>query len=113
MNPMLSVSPEQYDEKLGFLDALGFGGEMVLLGMCAVFLVLSLIWAILVVFKIVFTKIEKKEKAPALAEEPAPQVAVSNFKDGEVVAAIAAAIAVAESESDNTVKFKVVSFKRK
>lgn len=112
---MLSISPEQYDEKLGFLDALGFGGEMVLLGMCAVFLVLCLIWAILVVFKTVFTKIEEKEKAkaPALAEEPDPQLPVSNSKDDEVVAAIAAAIAMAEGESDNTVKFRVVSFKRK
>ena len=113
-NFILSISPDQYAEKLNFSEALGFGGQMILLGMGAVFAVLGIIWAILTVFKMVFTNVDKKEK-PAKAKEenvvsaPAPIYTA----DAEIVAVIAAAIAMAEAESGNNLKFRVVSFKRK
>ena len=114
MNNLLSISADQYGEKLGFADSLEFGGQMVLLGMGAVFSVLALIWLILTVFKFVFEKIgskpKKEESAPVVVQEPVAPVVSS---DAEIVAVITAAIAMAESESGDNVKFKVVSFKRK
>ena len=113
----LAVTPDYYDKiiikELGFMETLGFGAQMLLLGILAVFSVLGLIWALLSVFKMVFTNAPATEKASPVKEEPVfvPAPAVSSA-DEEVVAAIAAAIAMAESES-NGIKFRVVSFKRK
>ena len=42
-NFILSISADQYAEKLNFSEALGFGGQMILLGMGAVFAVLGII----------------------------------------------------------------------
>ena len=102
------------DKPLQFVEALGFGGEMILIGMLAVFAVLGVIFAVLTIFKLVFTNIDKKEKPAAPValpvSEPAP---VSVASDTEIIAVIAAAIAMAESESGNNVQFRVVSFKRK
>jgi sodium pump decarboxylase gamma subunit len=118
MNLLLSVSPEQFDQPirdtLGWAEALGFGGQMLLLGMGAVFSVLGIIWALLTVFKIVFTKAPAKEKKPKEKAESIPQqVPVYTTSDSEIVAVISAAIAMAESECGDNVKFRVVSFKRK
>ena len=113
-NFILSISADQYSEKLNVSEALEFGGQMLLLGMGAVFSVLALIWAVLTIFKAVFTRIEKKEKpAAAPVEVAAPAPVTVNTAETEIVAVIAAAIAMAESESGNNVKFRVVSFKRK
>lgn len=114
MSYLLSISAEQYGEKLSFSDSLQFGGQMVLLGMGAVFAVLTLIWLVLTIFKLVFTKINEKDKKTTTAPvvSPAPIVeAVSS--DAEIVAVIAAAIAMAQNECGDDVKFRVVSFKRK
>lgn len=114
MSYLLSISPEQYGEKLSFSESLEFGGQMILLGMGAVFSVLAIIWLILTIFKLVFTNINAKEKKEAPVAEPAPvQVAQAVTSDDEIVAVIAAAIAMAESECGDNVKFRVVSFKRK
>ena len=96
-------------------QAAGFGGAMVLIGMATVFSVLCLLWVCLSLFKIVFHDIpEKRKKKVETVEEvteavPAPEAVYSG--DEEIVAVMAAAIAMAESESSGT-KFKVVSFKR-
>ena len=95
-------------------EALGFGGLMLLIGMATVFAVLLTIWVCLTLFKIGFHDLPEK-KAAAAAAAPAPVIAeepVTVSDDGEIIAAIAAAIAMAESESSGT-KFKVVSFRRK
>ena len=91
-----------------------FGGTVLFIGMLTVFSVLVLIWAVLVLSKYVFTidfskKAKKSEPAAASVEAP---VVVQQTSDEEIVAVIAAAIAMAESESDG-VKFRVVSFKRR
>ncbi len=103
-----------YNRYYGFFEALEFGGQMVLIGMLAVFAVLGLIWAMLSVFKLVFTKTEDKEKAPK-AQATAPVVAAPApvSSEGEIVAVLAAAVAMAESESDSGIKFRVVSFRKK
>ncbi len=118
MNFLLSVSPDQYDQvirdTLGWSETLGFGGQILLLGIGAVFAVLGIIWALLTVFKLVFTNAPTKEKKPEVKQELIPQqTSASAASDSEIVAVIAAAIAMAESESGNNVKFRVVSFKRK
>jgi len=94
--------------------ALGFGGSMVLIGMAAIFAVLIILWACLVLFKIFFHDIpEKKSKAATVAPVvPVQEVVQTTTSDAEIVAVIAAAIAMVESESSGT-KFQVVSFKRK
>ena len=99
-------------------QALGYGGFMLLVGMATVFAVLCTLWICLVLFKLGFHDLPEKRKAKALANatvEVAPvteSVDVSDGLNGEIVAAIAAAIAMAESESSG-IKFKVVSFRRK
>ena len=113
-NFILSISADQYSEKLNVSEALEFGGQMLLLGMGAVFSVLAIIWVVLTVFKAVFARIENKKKpVPVVQEVAAPARASVNTAETEIVAVIAAAIAMAESESGNNVKFRVVSFKRK
>ena len=115
MNFLLSITKSDYTTKIietkGFSETLLFGLEMVLIGMATVFSVLILLWLALTVFKLVFAKKNTAEKTDvAPAPVAAPVVTANN--DEEIVAVIAAAIAMAESESSG-VKFRVVSFKRK
>ncbi len=116
MNFTLSISPDQYGDNImesaGFLETLGFGAQMLLLGMVTVFAVLILLWAFLSVFKVVFHGKEATNKVK-VSPIPVEQTPVySKDTDAEIVAVIAAAIAMAESENDG-LKFKVVSFRRK
>lgn len=96
-------------------DKFIFGGAMLLIGMITVFAVLALLWLCLVLFRIAFQRLsEKSSQAKVdspITEESAP-VAVPSNADEEIVAVIAAAIAMAESEASG-MKFRVVSFKRK
>ena len=118
MNFLLEITKDDYGTKnllsrfdLG--EVLMFGGKMLLIGMIAVFAVLCIIWALLIVFGKVFNKTK-----PAVQEikSPAANVveSVTNVSnnDEEIVAVIAAAIAMAESEGSGA-KFRVVSFRRK
>ena len=111
MNLLLEVNP---NEKLGFFEALGFGGETLLIGMATIFSVLIIIWAALALLKVFMYDIPNKKKAQAVtvAEPIASPPAIKSDAEGELVAVIAAAIAMAESESGG-VKFRVVSFKRR
>ena len=95
----------------GFVNKLLYGGQMLLIGMITVFIVLGIIWLALTLFKSVFANIEKKEK-PVTTVASAPVIENTTQKDGEVIAAIAAVLALAESESGGT-KFRVVSFKKR
>ena len=108
---MENVNP---NATLPFLDALSYGGQMFLIGIITVFAVLGVIFLCLLVFKYAFAKVGSsapKKEAPAVA--PAMQAPVQRASDSELVAVIAAAIAMAESESGNGAKFRVVSFRRK
>lgn len=108
---MENVNP---NATLPFLDALSYGGQMFLIGVVTVFAVLGVIFLCLLIFKYAFSKAGNntvKNESPASI--PAVQVPVHNAGDAELVAVIAAAIAMAESESGNGAKFRVVSFRRK
>lgn len=111
---MLLTNTMDYSQPItGFSEKLSFGGMMVLVGVLAVFSVLAIIWLALVIFKAVFNSIStKKENAATKTEVVVPEApATVADPDEEIVAVIAAAIAMAESESDG-IKFKVVSFRR-
>ena len=114
INLLISISEVNPSENLTSLaDKLSYGGTMVLIGMLTVFAVLTLIMLSLYAFKFFFHDLaQKKKAAPKVVQsvEAAP-VTVSKTNDEEIVAAIAAAIAMAESESDG-IKFRVVSFKK-
>lgn len=111
MNFLLNI-----DSGASYGETLLFGGQVVLIGIVTVFAVLGLLWACLTVFKFVFHDAANKKTAKIVPdttvreEVSAPVVYASN--DDEIIAAIAAAIAMAESESFGT-KFRVVSFRRK
>ena len=95
--------------------ALTFGATILLIGMLTIFSVLIILWACLTIFKFVFHDLpaRKSEKPAKVESAPAPVVAQPVANDGdEIVAVIAAAVAMAESESSG-LKFRVVSFKRK
>ena len=97
-------------------DAFIFGGAIVLIGMLTIFSVLIILWGCLSLFKIVFHDLSnKKNSVPKTVEiniAPIAPVQTATTDDGEIIAAIAAAIAMAESENSD-VKFRVVSFRRK
>ena len=97
-----------------FATALSFGGVMLLIGMLTIFSVLCIIWAAMVLFKVVFHDIPQKKVNHEVEEAVvvAPAITVANNDDAEIIAVISAAIAAAESDGTD-VKFKVVSFKRK
>ena len=95
------------------INAVLFGGAILLIGMAAIFSVLCILWLFLVIFKLVFHDLPKKKKkkvAVTPAIESSEHV-VSKNDDEEIVAVIAAAIAMAESDNSG-MKFRVVSFKR-
>ena len=96
-------------------EALLFGGAITLIGMLTVFAVLSLLWLCLIGFKFVFKKIEEnrasKKAASTVANTVDSDDKLNEATEGEIVAVIAAAIAMAESENSG-LKFKVVSFRR-
>ena len=96
-------------------DVLLFGGSVLLIGIGTIFAVLCILWLFLVLFKIVFQNIEKKKEARKNAKAATSVVEKTNdtlqTDEGEIIAVIAAAIAMAESENSD-LKFRVVSFKR-
>ncbi len=104
----------------------GYAGQMTLLGMVMIFAVLSILWIILSLFKVVFAKGEstpkkKAEKVEQTAKhaEPAPVVVptpVVQHTDEELVAILTAAVAAyieSEGQSESYAGgFRVVSFRR-
>ena len=96
-------------------DALVFGGAILLIGVATVFAVLCVLWLFLVLFRLVFNqapakKASKKNQATTATQTENVANNIST-NDTELIAVIAAAIAMAESENSGT-KFRVVSFKR-
>ena len=102
-------------------ERLALAGQMTLLGMGMVFAVLAVLWGVLVIFKMIFAKPEKKVKpAPAAPKAepvvvPEPVVAPAASNDAELIAVLTAAIAAYEASLGNEVApggFRVVSFRR-
>lgn len=104
MNFMLGVS----------LDSLSsFDGNTVLVGAVAVFAIIGVFWSLLTVYKKVFGNTASDSVQSANSDNSALPTSNVNTDDKEIVAVIAAAIAMAESEFGNGLKFRVVSFRRK
>lgn len=115
MNVLFSLADIDKTQELpSLLDKLLYGGEILLIGLGTVFAVLILLWITLVAFKYVFKNFSGSKTGEETAPEAVVQQAiVTSQQNEEIVAAIAAAIAMAESESSSGLKFKVVSFRRK
>lgn len=119
MNLLLEVGKSDYSDKIldtkGLLETLGFGGKMAAIGILTVFAILGIIWVCLTVFKYVFTEQNKtksvKIKETVIEDASVPEAIVYN-NDEEIIAVIAAAIAMAEEENQGA-KFRVVSFRRR
>ena len=117
MNFLLDVNNIDITKKIDNLgDKFFYGGRMLLIGIMTVFAVLVLLWIALIGFKFFFHDLprgEKKTKSVKV-EQPAPvQYAPVVSGNDEIVAVIAAAIAMAENDCGGNTKFRVVSFKRK
>lgn len=116
MYSLLAISPDQYGEPIietaGFLETLGFGGMILLIGMVAVFAVLLIIYGALTLFKVFFHDIPSKKKVVVTPEQKPEDEDISALQDeAELIAVITAAVAAYESDNGKT-KFKVVSFRR-
>ncbi len=114
MNPMFLAEVMDYTKPIeGLADRLSFGGMMVLLGLGTVFAVLIVILISLYLFKVFFHDIpaKKQQNPKPVAVAPVTEVVDTATDDGEIIAVIAAAIAMAEEECSGS-KFRVVSFRR-
>lgn len=107
-----------------FGERLSLAGQMLLVGMAVVFAVLALLWLLLAIMKFFVCDLGKKKNkagnevsAPAFdASTDADATSDTYADDGELVAAITAAIAAYRAENETeaaNVPFKVVSYKRK
>lgn len=119
MNTLLSIAEKDYINNLfesgyNLGEITLFGLQMLGIGILTVFCVLTLIWVALILFEKVFTKLphEEKKKEEVVVTPATEATSVEQTSDEEIIAVLAAAIAMAESESDG-LKFRVVSFKRK
>ena len=106
-------------ENMTFADRTSEALRVSLLGMGMVFAVLAILWGVLEIFRYVFYDLpnkgkseEKKSEKPAKAEPaPAPVVTeVAVADDGEIVAAITAALCVVLDKP--ATGFRVVSFRK-
>ena len=117
MNFLLDVNSVDITKPIdSFGDKFLYGGQMLLIGICTVFAVLIMLWLTLVLFKLFFHDIPagQKNKLKEVKAEPAPVYQAPEASDGEeIIAVIAAAIAMAENECGGNKQFRVVSFKRK
>ena len=96
----------------GIAEKLQYGSTMLLLGIATVFSVLAIIWLSLLLFKVFLHDLPQKKKVKEISAPIVQAAPVAEATDdGEIVAVIAAAIAMAESEG-NGLKFRVVSFRK-
>lgn len=95
-------------------EALVFGAAILFIGMLTVFAVLCILWLFLVIFKLVFHDLPKRKPkketlTPVEVNESATRS--NTLEEGELIAVLAAAVAMAESECPGS-NFRVVSFRR-
>ena len=104
-------------------ERLSLAGQMTLIGMAMIFSVLTILWVVLSIFKLIFAKPAKKVVKPEVKVEevktptPAPATAAieTESDDGALIALITAAIVAYEASNGNEVApngFRVVSFRR-
>ena len=117
------------DTSVPITERLGIGLELLIVGLGTVFSVLLILWGVLALFKVFFYDMKNKDAnpaekkpeptpaAPTAAPEPVQPAAQAD--DGELIAAITAAVAAyldAEAQAQGLpqcdTKFRVVSFRR-
>ncbi len=108
-----------------FGEAISYSLSKSLFGLLMVFGILALLWGFLVLFKIAFYTIPNKRKAksekikdektaPVKADSAMETVPSAPSNEGEIVAAITAAISAFRGASGESVGgFRVVSFKKR
>ncbi|MBR2446393.1 MAG: OadG family protein [Clostridia bacterium] len=128
----VQASKNPTNEELGgFFSAqrIEYAITVTLQGMLMIFAVLALLWGVVAIFKVVLHDIPEKRaakkqalsaavaEAAAPAEQPAEIAPIADEDEGEIVAAITAAIAVMlqseEYKGQFESGFRVVSFTRK
>ena len=104
---------------MSFGDRALLAGQMVLIGVGAVFGVLAILWGCLVLFRKLLSAHIDDEPAPAPAPAPAPVAPVvpaapAAADDDAVIAAITAAVAATLAEENGGVApaFRVVSYRK-
>ncbi len=121
----LAVNVKMPFDSIG--EALGYGLPLSLFGFCVVFFVLALLWGILSLFKLFFYTIPQDKKNSGGASgsvnsaniqkmtlsDGGEAVLDASFADGEIIAAITAAIEAFRSQSGSVGGFRVVSFKKR
>ena len=117
MNFLLDISNVNINQPIDNLaDKFLYGGQMLLIGLSTVFAVLIILWIALTLFKLFFHDLPSRQKNAPKEEKtevaPVSQVTEANETE-ELIAVIAAAIAMAENECGGNKQFRVVSFKRK
>ena len=116
MNFLLDVNSVDITKPIdNFGDKFLYGGQMLLIGMATVFAVLVILLIALTLFKFFFHDLPaRSKKTKEVKAEPAPVYqAPASDENEELIAVIAAAIAMAENEFGGNKQFRVVSFKRK
>lgn len=99
-------------DEISFGEKMLLGGQVTLLGMGTVFSVLALLWGLVELLHLILKPFSapKKQKAAEVKTEAPAVEAVSEMDEGEIVAAIVAAISAATGKAPSA--FRVVSFKR-
>ena len=105
--------------EMSFGDRAMLAGQMVLIGMGAVFGVLALLWLVLVLFRkllsaMINAEVGGEAASPAAEQTPALIVAPTPSNDDAVIAVITAAVAatLAEENGGAAPAFRVVSYRR-
>lgn len=129
MNPIVyALADTPMKDTIGatFGERAGVAGSVTLLGMVAIFVVLTILWFVIEVLHRVLNRGGKTD-APSAAPAPAPKkaepakpveakkpkvIAPAAEKDDALVAVITAAVAAAMEEEGYTGGFRVVSFRR-
>lgn len=100
-------------------EAWSKAAEVSILGMVMIFSVLSILWAVLAIFKLMFVgKVKKTEAVPKTEPQTtSAPVAEEAADDGELIAVITAAIEAYRAtdegmDSASAGSFRVVSFRR-
>ena len=121
MNYMMLASLAATNMTFG--ERAAYAGRMLLVGMLMIFAVLTLLWVVLAISKLLFAEDKKSADEPkvkAAPAVPAPTPAVKAAPatpapvadDAAIVAAITAAIAAARADEGCIGSFRVVSFRR-
>ena len=102
-------------------ERVAYAGRMTLIGMMTIFVALSILWGALVLFRkfVQRGEVQKDQKpvapaAPAAPVAPVSAPVVKAADNGELVAAITAAVfmMLAEENGGRVPNFRVVSFRR-